>query len=396
MNLNFKLKSIFLASNMLVACTASLCKNGEVAMNSESSIWRKLNSHPSCKGEYKSEGFSQCKGDHTSIKLDMSKVSNKQACFAYSTEGPLNWDMKPGTTITFDAEWEGCDKVWTAPLWLMPSEWHKPQGLTGEIDLLETCKGHGDETFTTSIICNDHPNSQCYEPHWGSTLGGSGHFQGKIDAAGTWTMKKCDLGGSNCELISRYPNYLSLNHGSQRNLKFHFKSDLYNGGSGDGGWTACGTLNMNTNCKYTIANIKVGAGTPDPAPSPSPSGDVCKDWCAGDTANRSKGRHCGGDMNNSCGGCPYCHSGVCNDWCAQDRFSHPDQEARHCGGNMADQCGGCDYCQSSCTPEGGDVYYHPGVDGDAQGILKCCLGLKKVKVNDKFICRRGTSVQTEL
>jgi len=349
MNFNNQLKSFFLTSMAVGACTASLCKNGEVRMGEESSIWRKRNFMESCKGEYKSEGFSQCKGDHTSIQLDMSKVHNKQACFAYSTAGVLQWDMQPGTTITFNAEWENCDKVWTAPIWLMASSWIGPQGLTGEIDLLETCSGHGDESFTTSIICGDHhPNNpQCKEPHWGSAYRGNGFFRGKIDAGGTWTMDKCNLDGSNCELISQYPNYLSLNHGSQRHEKFHFTSTLFNGGSGnggDGGWGGCGTLNLDTNCKYTITDIQVGTGTPDPAPSPSPSSGVCNNWCAGDTANRSQGRHCGGDMDYLCGGCPYC---VCHDWCQADRTSESGREGRHCGGDMVGLCGGCSYCHSS-------------------------------------------------
>jgi len=82
--------------------------------------------------------------------------------------------------------------------------------------------------------------------------------------------------------------------------------------------------------------------SPGPTPSPSPSSGVCNNWCAGDTANRSQGRHCGGDMDYLCGGCPYC--GVCNDWCQADRTSESGREARHCSGDMIGLCGGCNYC----------------------------------------------------
>merc|ERR1712157_128689 len=111
----------------------------------------------------------------------------------YDSADKLTWNFKKGTEITFDAEWEGCEQIWTAPLWLTPSRWDPPQGLSGEIDLLETCRSHQEETFGTSIICNDHEDPQCYEPQWGSAYKGSGHFRGKIDNDGTWTMEKCDL-----------------------------------------------------------------------------------------------------------------------------------------------------------------------------------------------------------
>lgn len=241
--------------------SSSLCKGGNVEMNSVAdSIWEHQTSHPSCTGEYKTEGFSQCAGDPTSISLDMSKVDDKQGCYLYNSEQKLSWEFQPGTEITFDAEWENCEEVWMAPLWLTPTKWKPPQGLSGEIDLIETCKGHHGETLSTSIICSQHEDEQCLDKEWGSTSGDGGHFVGKIDQDGTWTMEKCDLKDtSKCELISRYPKYLTTNTGSKENMKFYFVSDLYNGGAGDDGWDGCGTLNKNTQCKYTVANIKVSS-----------------------------------------------------------------------------------------------------------------------------------------
>ena len=247
--------------------TSSLCKDGEIPMNSEPSIWSHRNDHPSCGGDYsKTQVFSQCKGDETSISLDMNKINDKQGCFLYDTTAKKSWDMQIGTTITFDAEWEDCGNVWTAPLWTLPTNWKTPQWSSGEIDLLETCAGHKHkDSFTTSIICNEHnPHSDdCVDKEWGNAaLKGGGHFKGKIDDNGTWTMYKCELGSNNnCDLISRYPSFLYENTGTQEHQKFHFASDLYNGGrSGDGqdqGWNACGHLNPDTKCKYTIANIRV-------------------------------------------------------------------------------------------------------------------------------------------
>jgi len=40
---------------------------------------------------------------------------------------------------------------------------------------------------------------------------------------------------------------------------------------------------------------------------------------------------------------------------------------------------------SSCTPRGGDAWYHPGAPGHFQ--LACCAGLHEVNENSKIICR---------
>ena len=322
MNLNIQLKSFFLASLAVGSSTASIC-NEYVPFGEETSIWEKLESHPSCADSrghgYRSDGISQCKGDPTSISLDMGKLHDKQGCWLYSTQDKWFWDMQKGTDITFEAEWSGCQKVWTTPFWLTPNNWRAPQGTTGEIDFLEggLCHGtpgHLGEKLSTAIICPDHPSPHCIELEAGDAIGGSGYFHGKIDAAGTWTMEKCGLDRNNCHLITQYPNYLAINRGTQEGSPFHFMSDLFNGGKsgqdGDGGWASCGQrVNEDTNCKYTITNIKLQVYPPGPPPSPSPSG-VCDSWCAGDTKNRNEGRHCGGDMDYLCGGCSYCHSGA--------------------------------------------------------------------------------------
>jgi len=252
------------------APASQICVN-KVGLGTEESIWRKLGSHPSCRGEFKSEGFGMCSGDPTSITLDMRSVQSKQGCYAYGSSQKLTWKMTELKKIVFDVEWEDCEQVWTAPLWLTPAKWVKPQGLSGEIDVLETCKKHQRETVGTSIICRDHPDPECFEPQWGEAKSSNGplHMSANIDEDGTWTMHKCNLDGSNCQLVSRYPRYLEKIHNA--NQAFSFMSDLYNGGAGDSGWKACGTLNHNTQCRYTIANIYVQKKGDPPAPPPPPS-----------------------------------------------------------------------------------------------------------------------------
>merc|ERR1712050_71484 len=115
-----------------------------------------------------------------------------------------------------------------------------------------TCRGHNGK-ITTSTICNHHPHKDCYEPKWGDARGGSGHFVGKIDSQGTWTMTRDGT------LVSRYPNYVNMIHSTKngRDEPFHFVSDIWNGGSGDEGWKYCGILNHNTQCMFKITNIRL-------------------------------------------------------------------------------------------------------------------------------------------
>ena len=252
------------------APSPSICQSPVGMGSMPDSIWKQLPAHPSCVyagHPFKSEGFGQCAGDPTSITLNMGVVAEKQGCYAYTTEDKKEWTMNEVSEISFDAEWEDCEGVWTAPLWLTPKTWVAPQGLSGEIDLIETCKSHAQETVGTSIICTDHPDPQCLDSQWGEAASSNGpqRFRGKIDGEGTWTMDKCSLDGTKCELVSRYPRYLTTATGPEKDMKFHFVSDLWNGGAGDSGWAACGTLNKNTKCRYTIANIKVtpkGEATP--------------------------------------------------------------------------------------------------------------------------------------
>lgn len=204
-----------------------------------------------------------CEGDSTSISLDMSTVlGSKQGCYAYTTRLKKTFNTHKVKNIEFDAEWQDCQDVWFAPLWITPFLWVAPQGKSGEIDLIESCRNHRGNALTTSIICSQHPNPLCFEPQWGNAAssGGPLHFIATIDDTGTFSMTKYAhpyKNGSRGELVSRYPLYLETNLGSVTNQQFHFVSDLWNGGSGNGGWGACGTMNWHTQCKYTIANIKI-------------------------------------------------------------------------------------------------------------------------------------------
>lgn len=245
-----------------------LCPNGRVPMDGKS-IWKHQVGANSCVGSYNDEGFSQCQGDPTSITLDLSKVRQKDNCFAYNTSEKLPFKPSQIREISFDAQWDKCGDVWAAPIWLCPSSWQINQGQSGEIDFIETCRSNDNYGIKTAIICDQHleRDSKCYEPNWGNgqSSNGAKHFIGKIDHnSGDWTMHKCDnlneTNVANCQLISHYPRYLFTNNGSKKNMDFHLVSDIWGraGNPGDGGFGACGNPNKpDSTCKYTVANIKI-------------------------------------------------------------------------------------------------------------------------------------------
>jgi len=215
------------------------------------------------------------------------------------------WNIKDLKTIEWDAAWEECDDIWIAPLWMTPGHWKAPQGTSGEIDFMESCKCHWPRNhFGTSIICHDHPHPDCYEKLWDPKKSSNGvqHFTGKIHSQGTWTLHKTTESKTSPQLISRYPQYTekitSLHD-------FSLMSDIFNGGAGDGGWHGCGQLNHGTKCRFGIANITVNLiqGAEE-----SSSAYPCKDWCESDRSQgKNQGRHCApGDMAHVCGGCSFC------------------------------------------------------------------------------------------
>ena len=248
------------------------------------SWWTHGNNYNSCDGTdgigtYKNLGFTKCVGDETSISLNMAKLKKEDKdnnCFVHDTKQRMFFKMQDINEISFDAEWDQCDDVWAAPIWLNPSTWKKPQGQSGEIDFVETCRS-ANYGIKTAIQCGEHwnnpnPTSTCLEPFWGngrSSYGGK-HFIGKIDHnSGDWTMHKCDnlneTNVANCQLISRYPQYLSMTTGTKEQQDFHLVSDVWghqgkpgDDGKPDGGFASCGNdYKPDTKCSYTVANIKI-------------------------------------------------------------------------------------------------------------------------------------------
>lgn len=106
--------------------------------------------------------------DSTLLNVDITRCANdKRKCFHYEASAcPFN--INHVSRLQFDVTMQNCDTTWAAPLWLVPKpyketqfdgnmeqfkdgphekRWGPEQGLSGEIDLLETCCGNTNMSF---------------------------------------------------------------------------------------------------------------------------------------------------------------------------------------------------------------------------------------------------------
>lgn len=217
---------------------------------------------PSCNLAATTDGFKKCirangEVDETSIMLDMSEVQDKTGCFvAQSSE--CGTDMTLVSKIEFDVDFEQCQDVWSAPLWISPYDWKMPGGTSGEIDFAEMCPVG---SVATNFGAGGQPGEE--QEKWrgasGASPNGPKHFILTLDGAGNLKTKICALGGphggGNCVDGAHYDVFLSK---ITSKIDHHFNTDIWNGHGGDGGWTGCQARNNpNTNCRYAVMNIQV-------------------------------------------------------------------------------------------------------------------------------------------
>jgi len=246
----------------------SICPKA-VSMGS-TSIWNLAASSNSCsssKGIRGDAGFACADSsgavDGSSIFVDMGSVADKVGCFVWETDD-CQYPMKSVKQIDFDVEWEGCNDLWTAPLWTFSSPWSPDtnrQGLSGEIDFVEECPV---PTVSTNLGCYDAgQGAGCVDAqHWGAGTSSNGpqHMTMTLDAQGSLDVQLCSIDKTSCKSVASYKNYLDVVYPTTdgRNNVYKFMSDVFNDQGGDGGWSGCKAVqNPTTTCKYAVTNIKI-------------------------------------------------------------------------------------------------------------------------------------------
>jgi len=163
-------------------------------------------------------------------------------------------------------------------VWANPSEWKDPQWQTGEIDFVETppCPGKLDQTTVgTSFNCaySSSPppaDAQCADTTTGLSFGDGSSSNGPKRfllalTDGILETQICDLvsgEASQCRESAHFENFLADTVAGQKNLDMTFMTDVWNGLTSDQDCSGEPThFNPNTQCKYTVWNMKVEGPT---------------------------------------------------------------------------------------------------------------------------------------
>lgn len=208
--------------------------------------------------------------DYTSMLVDMAALQTRTGCFAWKAS-QCAMNLRRVASIEFDIDLHNCHDLWAAPLWLSPDPWIWPADYSGEIDFAEFCPV-GKVATNFGGPGGNGENEMSWAS--GSGLGGPKHFvmslpdSNLVGSSGDLTTQICNLDGSNCSPGGYYKSFLdSVVSAANKSTTspYHFMTDVWNGYSGDGGWTGCKAQNMpNTTCQFAVRNIRVTTndGTP--------------------------------------------------------------------------------------------------------------------------------------
>jgi len=218
---------------------------------------------------------SQGRPDPTSLVVDMEALGDRTGCFAWVMD-QCRLDLRQVKNIEFDVDLTQCDNLWSTPLELSPLSWLPPQGLSGEVNLLESCPV---PSIVSNLGCYSLSGSLkdgCKDGAWGAATGllGPKHVSvtladsGNLTGSGDLSIKVCELSGAGCKTAGSFKGFLNNIHptkGQQFGWPFEFRSDVWNGYAAGDGWRGCGaTRNPGTKCKYAIKNVRVSSNSGKP------------------------------------------------------------------------------------------------------------------------------------
>jgi hypothetical protein len=226
--------------------------------NGKLGLWSLVKDHPSCKGTYNSSDAYTIEQDSQGYTFSNISIP-RDRCSAIDLS-KCRFNIKNLKSLKFTFRLQGCNHIWIAPIWFTPDPWDKPQCQSGEIDLLESCKGprlqtsFGDmrasQTCTssksnlTNLTLEDNKDydfrMDVEQDQNNVTL----VFYYKASSASTWIKRGVR------------ENYQETHGWQQYPSSYHLISDVWNGGDGDEGYQGCGyTPASQEKCKYTVSNI---------------------------------------------------------------------------------------------------------------------------------------------
>ena len=230
-------------------------------------------SHPSCtlpsnvhdRGAYANDAMVF---NGTDVSLDLKGAEHKDSCFGANTASTCPFYIKSVQSIRWSAKTQNCEDVWSAPLWMTPMGWTAPQCASGEIDFLERGECTQGKLQTSFGIWQDSckPNETAYVvavPYPSALDDTVRYYEMRVQTAANDTI---DLDffyrdhKQNDWIWAGVRKHYDTTHGWTDNKLYYFVSDVWNGGTGDIGYTYCGNkkdTRKTATCSYAVNDIKI-------------------------------------------------------------------------------------------------------------------------------------------
>jgi hypothetical protein len=257
----FRLLLAVPAAALNASASASLCNGAAVVDASSDWVW----SHtavpsPSCTSPPVQNNARMCQGDPTSVVIEGN--GQPQCLSAHASDCTFN--MHNIEQLDFDVSMLGCGGTWAAPLWMSPDRW-MGGGRSGEVDMMENCPSDavwsnfagGGTQVKWSFA--DPNNLRSHTTMW--VRAGSARTMDvfvKTCLPSELVSGSCEFGGIMAQLQDIY----GLNGCSKGgDCVYTLISDIWNGLSGDGGYTACagGQPYYSSGCSVAVSRIRFKA-----------------------------------------------------------------------------------------------------------------------------------------
>jgi hypothetical protein len=239
-----------------------------------------------------------CEGSPNSVYIEVAP--GKAECLVAKSE-PCKIPMHNFTSLDYDISMDSCNGIWAAPLWMTPDTWQWGGG-SGEIDSLEACPRNG---VFMNFAAGGHQISSGLD----IDNADDAHVTVRKDVAGIVTITTCSASDLSAGYQCPEPQYSSCDECNSSNdfacfcndasghiygsggcvegtdCLWTLVSDIWNGLSGDDGYSGCmtavpelglaaGKPNYDSKCKLSVENIVVrgdgsnghlefAAGSPD-------------------------------------------------------------------------------------------------------------------------------------
>jgi len=196
-----------------------------------------------------------CINDVTSILLDVSKTQEKGIGCYLTNMNDCVFNLRDFVQIDFDIVVSDCENTWFS-FWATPRHHWTGDGLSGEMDFIESCPING--------IHSNWAGGGVPDTLSNDTSSFTAHMKVTINQ----TTGKVEIYKDGVKTKAKYDNiFASYACTNDNNCNYVLKADIWNGYDGDGGYDSCMKNYKNnpqpSNCKFSIKNIRLTPKDPN-------------------------------------------------------------------------------------------------------------------------------------